>query len=49
MSTSAVRVTDVRAETALTRDTVPVNVAPSCSGSCERGEAILEVMNFGEA
>ena len=47
---SAVRVTDVRAETALTRDTVPVNVAAIVFWVVWNAEkSILEVMNFGEA
>jgi regulator of protease activity HflC (stomatin/prohibitin superfamily) len=45
-----VRVTDVRAETALTRDTVPVNVDAIVFWIVWNPEkAILEVMNFGEA
>ena len=45
-----VRVTDVRAETALTRDTVPVNVDAIVFWVVWNAEkAILEVMNFGEA
>jgi regulator of protease activity HflC (stomatin/prohibitin superfamily) len=45
-----VRVTDVRAETALTRDTVPVNVDAIVFWVVWNPEkAILEVMNFGEA
>jgi regulator of protease activity HflC (stomatin/prohibitin superfamily) len=45
-----VRVTDVRAETALTRDTVPVNVDAIVFWVVWNAEkAILEVMSFGEA
>jgi regulator of protease activity HflC (stomatin/prohibitin superfamily) len=45
-----VRVTDVRAETALTRDTVPVNVDAIVFWVVWNAEkSILEVMNFGEA
>jgi hypothetical protein len=45
-----VRVTDVRAETALTRDTVPVNVDAIVFWVVWNAEkAILEVMNFGDA
>jgi regulator of protease activity HflC (stomatin/prohibitin superfamily) len=45
-----VRVTDVRAETALTRDTVPVNVDAIVFWVVWSAEkAILEVQNFGDA
>lgn len=45
-----VRVTDVKAESALTRDTVPVNVDAIVFWLVWNAEkSILEVMNFGEA